>query len=151
MSQHFKELLESLKAHETEALVVGAHALAYHARPRYTKDLDIFVNPTQENAERVLSALSDFGFGEVGIAATDLSTSGRIIQLGFPPNRIDLMTAISGVSFPEAWRSRVSALVLGVEFPVIGREALIANKQASGRAQDLADLESLARGESDSR
>jgi hypothetical protein len=149
VTRDFEELLGLLKRHGVRAVVVGAHALAHHAKPRYTKDIDILIEPTEENARAVLQALEQFGFGGAGIEVSDLTTPGMIIQLGYPPSRIDLLTSISGVSFDQVWSGRVEANVLGHEFDIIGREALIRNKRASGRPQDLADLE-LLEGEPDS-
>jgi hypothetical protein len=88
-------------------VVVGAHAVAFHAKPRYTKDLDVLIEPSAVNAQKVLQALNDFGFRDVGLTAEDFAEKGRIIQLGFPPNRIDLMTAIDGVEFSDVWDGRV--------------------------------------------
>jgi hypothetical protein len=126
--------------------VVGAHALAHHAKPRYTKDLDLFVEPDPEKARRIVAALEDFGFAGIGIAPADFETPGRVLQLGVPPNRIDLMTSIDGVSFEEVWESRVEGAYGEARVTYIGYEALVQNKKASGRAQDLADLEVLHRG-----
>src|SRR5262245_7855347 len=103
----FEELLKFLRSRDAKAVIVGAHALAYHAKPRYTKDLDILIEATTENASRVLDALRDFGFGDLNLDMDDFTTPGRIIQLGFPPNRIDLMTSIDGVSFADVWAGRV--------------------------------------------
>ena len=127
------DFVKLLATHGVRALIVGAHALGFHARPRYTKDLDIFVEASLENA------------AELGISVDDLAERGRVIQLGFPPNRIDLMTNISGVTFEEAWEHRVDG-VFG-EQPVffIGKEDLMRNKAAAGRHQDLADLDLLRR------
>ena len=122
---------------------MGGHALAFHAKPRFTKDIDIFVEPTGENAARVLLALADFGFGDVGLDESDFASPGAIIQLGVDPNRIDLLTAIDGVTFPEAWGGRVRGRFGSQDVFFLGRDELIRNKRASGRTQDLADLEWL--------
>jgi hypothetical protein len=142
-TKDFEELLASFRRHGVRALIVGAHALAHHARPRYTKDLDVFIEASEANARRILEALEEFGFGDAGISTEDLTTPEMIIQLGYPPSRVDLLTSISGVSFADAWAGRVEGMVLGQKFPLIGRDQLVANKRASGRAQDLADLELL--------
>jgi hypothetical protein len=141
----FEELLACLIRHGVEFVVVGAHALAHHAKPRYTKDLDLFVEPTAANARRIVAALEEFGFGGIGIEAEDFDRPGRILQLGTPPNRVDLMTSIDGVTFAEVWRSRVTGKYGQAVVPYIGYEALIRNKTASGRPQDLADLQILKR------
>src|SRR5690606_32624775 len=106
-------------------------------------DTDFLIRPTSENASKVLAALDDFGFGELGIELSDLTTEGKIIQLGQPPHRIDLITRISGVSFDEAWLSRQEANFDGLSVFVLGREALLKNKRATGRLKDAADVEAL--------
>lgn len=142
-TKDFEELFESLTRHGARFVVVGAHALAHHAKPRYTKDLDLFVEPDRENAVRVVAALEEFGFGGLGISLDDFDRPGRILQLGTPPNRVDLMTSIDGVTFPEAWASRVEGAYGSRNVPYIGYDALVRNKTAAGRAQDLADLQTL--------
>lgn len=144
-TKDFEELFECLTRHGVRFVVVGAHALAHHAKPRYTKDLDVFVGPNEENASRIVAALEEFGFAGLGISASDFVRPGRIVQLGTPPNRIDLMTSIDGVTFEEAWDSRVEGRYGGRSVPFIGYDALVRNKTASARAQDLADLEILKR------
>jgi hypothetical protein len=139
----FEELFECLTARNVRFVVVGGHALAYHGRPRYTKDLDVFVEPTAENAERLLAALEDFGFGGLGLTMSDFDKPGRIVQLGVAPNRIDLLTAIDGVSFDQAWQGRVAGRFGTESVPFLGRRELLANKRAVGRLQDLADIELL--------
>jgi len=139
----FEELFECLTARNVRFVVVGGHALAYHSRPRYTKDLDVFVEPTAENAARVLTALEDFGFGGLGLTMSDFDKPGRIVQLGVAPNRIDLLTSIDGVSFGDAWSGRVVGRFGAGSVPFLGRRELLANKRAVGRLQDLADIEAL--------
>jgi hypothetical protein len=96
-----------LNARSVKALIVGGYAVAFHAKPRFTKDIDLLVEPASDNAERLLGALSDFGFGAINLTVDDFTTAGRVVQLGVAPNRVDLMTAIDGVSFAEAWAGRV--------------------------------------------
>ena len=139
------EFLACLKRHDVRAVVVGAHALALHARPRYTKDLDVLIEPSEENARRVVAALDDFGFGALGVQISDLATPGQIVQLGHEPNRIDIITRISGVTFEEAWRNRIEASYAGEQVYFIGKEDLLRNKEATGRTQDRADAELLRR------
>jgi hypothetical protein len=139
------DFLGCLARHGVRALLIGAHALAYHAKPRYTRDLDVFVEASEDNARRIIAALEEFGFGALGLQVADLSTPGQIVQLGHEPNRIDIITRISGVTFEEAWRNRVKATYAGEEVFFIGKEELIRNKEASGRTQDLADAELLRR------
>lgn len=143
VTKDFAELFACFNARGVKAVVVGGYALAFHAKPRFTKDIDVFVEPSPENAERLMAALGDFGFGNVGLTAGDFSSPGAIVQLGLPPNRIDLLTAIDGVSFPEAWEGRVAGTYGSHPVFYLGLEELRRNKRASGRAQDLADLEAL--------
>jgi hypothetical protein len=117
--------------------------VAFHGYPRYTADLDLLVRPTEENAHRTLRALSEFGFGKLGIQAADLCSPGMVVQLGVKPNRIDLLTAISGVTFEEAWATRSEAEMDGISTHFIGRVALLRNKEQTGRAKDLGDSEEL--------
>lgn len=146
LSKDLREFIELLSSHAVEYLLVGGHAVAYHGYPRYTGDTDFFVRCTSDNAQRLMRALDAFGFGDVGLAATDFETEGRVVQLGVPPNRIDIVTGISGVSFDEAWAGRVEGKLDGVAVPLIGKEALLKNKRASGRAKDLADVEAIGEG-----
>ena len=126
-------------------LVVGAHALAVHGHVRSTGDLDIWVRPDSDNAQRVWRALVRFKapVESLGLTPEDFNRPGLVYQIGIPPRRIDILTEISGVAFDEAWPSRVVQAVGGLEVPFLGRETLIQNKKASGRLKDLADLESL--------
>jgi hypothetical protein len=124
---------------------VGAHAVAFHGHPRATQDMDLLVRPSIENGQRIVEALKDFGFGDLKLTADSFTAPDRMIQLGRPPNRIDLLTGIFGLSFDQAWGSRVPARLDGLDVFVIGREALIKNKRATGRTQDLADVEKLER------
>jgi len=141
-SRDFTDFLNLLTQHEVKALIIGAFAVAFHAKPRFTKDLDIFIEATPENAERLLRAIDAFGFGALGLTVSDFGP-GRVTQLGYPPNRIDLVTSIDGVTFEEAWASRVAGKYGVVDVWYIGREALVRNKAAAARPQDLMDLASL--------
>ena len=123
---------------------MGGHALAFHGRPRYTKDLDVFVEPTGENAARLIQALEDFGFGGLGLNGADFAAPGKIVQLGVAPNRVDLLTAIDGVTFEEAWQGRAAGHFGGQPVFYLGRREFEKNKRAAGRLQDLADLEALS-------
>ena len=142
-SSDFKELFELFLSKKVEFVIVGGHAVAHHAKPRYTKDVDVLVKATKENAERVLDALNAFGFGGVGLTIEDFATAGRVVQLGYPPNRVDLLTSITGVTFDEVWTGRVDGVYGGVRVPFIGKDELIRNKTASGRPQDLVDVDWL--------
>ncbi len=143
VSRDFEDLFECLNSRGVRALVVGAHAVAFHAKPRYTKDVDILVEPSVENAESLLGALNDFGFGSLDLSVEDFSREGKIIQLGFEPNRVDLITSISGVSFDEAWRGRVAGRYGRCSVFYLGLVELKRAKEAAGRPQDLADLDWL--------
>jgi predicted nucleotidyltransferase len=139
----FVAFVELLNAHDVRYLVVGGYAVAFHGHPRYTKDLDIWVDATVENAGRLLDALAEFGFGSSGLATDDFLQPDTIIQLGYPPNRIDLLTELPGVTFNESYQSLVAIKVEGVTVQVIGLEELKINKKTVGRHQDLADLDNL--------
>ena len=145
-SRDYEEFIESLNRSGAEFLIVGAHAVAFHARPRATKDLDIYIDPTPPNAERVLQAIRDFLGSDLGIKAADLSTPGRIVQLGVAPTRIDLMARLSGVdSFASAWSRRVDAVFGDVPAHYIALDDLIRAKTSAGREQDKADVKVLRR------
>lgn len=139
----FKELLELFNSHGVEYLIVGGYALAYHGVPRYTGDIDLFVRPTADNANRIMAALGEFGFGSVGLTTRDFATSGNVVQLGVPPVRVDIVTSLSGVSWEQAHDGRVGGDYGGIPVFFIGRDEFVANKRAVGRKRDLADLEAL--------
>jgi hypothetical protein len=127
-------------------MVVGAYAVGVHGRPRATKDLDVWVEPSVENAPKVIRALLDFGAPLMGLTAKDLETPGTGLQVGREPLRVDVLTKVSGPTFDEAWSSHIEAQFSeGVRCPVIGLDALLANKRAAGRPQDLADVAALER------
>ncbi|MCY2929823.1 MAG: hypothetical protein NTV86_10085 [Planctomycetota bacterium] len=139
----FKELLELFNAQRVEYLVVGGYALAFHGVVRATKDMDLYVRPTTANAQRVMAALDVFGFGQTGLKPEDFQKPGQVIQLGFPPVRIDLITSIEGVSWEQAYGGKTPGNYGGEPVPFLGRAEFIANKKAAGRLQDLADVEAL--------
>ena len=143
VQQDFKELLEVFNAHKVKYLIVGGYALAFHGAPRYTGYIDIFVKPDAENASRILDALNEFGFGSVGLQEEDLKTPNKVVQLGFPPVRIDIITSISGVSWDDAFKKDDKGEYGNVPVNYIGKEHYVLNKRASGRKKDLADLEAL--------
>ena len=138
-----REFIVLLNSHGVEYLIVGGHAVAFHGHPRYTGDIDFLIRTTPGNALQVLAALREFGFGSSGIAEQDLLRPGQFIQLGYPPNRIDILTSISGVDFGSAWESRVETLIDELPVHLIGWDDLLRNKRASGRQKDLADVEKL--------
>lgn len=146
MNPDFKDLLREFNEQGVEYLVVGAHALAAHGHVRATKDLDIWVRPSPTNAAQVISALTRFGAPLHDLTESDLTRPGLIFQIGVPPLRIDVITAIDGVAFDEAWPDRVEVKLGDQTIPVLSRHHLIANKKASGRLQDLADIERLGEG-----
>ena len=141
----FEELLESFNKHKVRYCLVGAFAVAYHAIPRYTKDMDLLIEPSQPNAEQILHALRDFGFGGLNIAADDLTTPGHIVQLGYEPVRIDLLTSIKGCTFAQIWKHRRQGVYGKQRVWFIGLDELIKSKQASGRPQDRIDLSKLSK------
>lgn len=145
MNRDFVDLLAAFNAQGVEYLVVGAHALAAHGHVRATKDLDIWVRPSPANASRVMAALSAFGSPLHDLTEEDLVHPGLVFQIGVPPIRIDVMNEIDGVDFDAAWPDRLEATFAKLTVPVLSRHHLIANKRASGRLQDLADVEHLER------
>jgi hypothetical protein len=145
LSKDLREFVELLNSNKVEYLVVGGFAVFYHGFARYTGDIDFLVRASEENSLRVAAALAQFGFGSVDIKAEDFQSSGMVVQLGVPPNRIDIITSISGVSFDEAWDGRIAGILDGVATQFIGREALIRNKESTGRAKDLVDAGELRR------
>lgn len=145
MNQDFRDLLAEFNARQVEFLLVGAHALAAHGHVRATQDLDLWVRPTPENAMRVIEALRAFGAPLHDLTEQDLSTPGLVFQIGVEPIRIDVMTAIDGVQFEEAWADRMSSKFADQPVAVLSREHLIKNKLAAARTQDLADVEALKR------
>jgi hypothetical protein len=144
--EDWRTFIESLNSNEVEYVIVGAVALAYHGFPRYTGELDVLVRNTPENTKRLESALAAFVSASLGLKAADFADSYRVIQLGVPPSRIDLLTSITGVPFDEAWADRVGAVLEGTRVNFISRSALIRNKTLTGRAQDIADVEYLVAG-----
>lgn len=143
LTERFERIVELLKALNVRFLVVGAFAVAYHGYPRYTSDIDLIVEQSAQNAERLLEAINQFGLSGVGLTKEDFMQKDQVIQLGVAPNRIDLMPFISGVGFEEAWASRELGQIGELSVPFISKEMLKRNKAASGRSQDLADLERL--------
>jgi len=143
LSKDFKEFVALLKEHDAEYMIVGGYAVGVHGYPRYTGDLDIWLNPTPENAQRVLAALNDFGFGGLNISLEDLTKENNVIQLGQPPLRIDLLMSIDGVTFSECWADRKQETFDGLRMNFIGYHDLVRNKRASGRHRDLDDIENM--------
>ncbi|MCA8953720.1 MAG: nucleotidyltransferase [Planctomycetes bacterium] len=143
LPRDFSELLESFNDAGVEYLLVGGYALAHFGAPRFTGDMDLFVRPTAENARRVLAALDRFGFGGLGLAVDDFTDPDQVVQLGVPPVRVDLLTGLSGTTWELAYDGSETSDYDGVLVRVISKSAFIANKRATSRPRDLADLESI--------
>jgi hypothetical protein len=143
VQQDFRDLLELFNKHKVDYIIVGAYALGFHGAPRYTGDLDVFVQPEPLNARSIVRALHEFGFGSVGLTEADFEEEGRVVQLGFPPVRVDIITSITGVSWEQARSGRAQGQFGDLSVHYIGRDDLIANKRALGRKKDIADLEAI--------
>ena len=143
LNPDFKEFIKSLNDNGVRYLVVGGYAVALHGYPRYTKDLDVWVELNADNASRILDALNQFGFGSLGVKADDFMLPDQMLQLGYPPRRIDILTTLPGVEFSDCFASRTAVEMDGVIVNFIDLDHLKKNKQATGRHQDLADLENL--------
>jgi hypothetical protein len=143
LQRDLREFIELLNSGSVEYAIVGGWALAFHGRPRYTQDIDILIRTSPRNAMRLMIAIDRFGFGSLGLAANDFLTAGQVIQLGQPPNRIDLLTSLTGVSPEEVWPSIEPGELDGVPVFFLGRDALIKNKKATDRPRDRADVEEL--------
>lgn len=144
LTQDFREFIQSLNDNQVHYLVIGGYAVALHGYPRYTKDIDIWVEMTPENAANMVKALEQFGFSSLDLQVEDFLTPDQVIQLGYPPNRIDLITTPDGIDFASCYPNRLVVEVNGVEVNFIDLENLKLNKRAAGRLQDLADLENLS-------
>ena len=143
LNQDFKEFIQSLNDNNVRYLVIGGYAVALHGYPRYTKDIDVWIDMSAENAANVVEALDQFGFGSLGLEATDFLVPDQVIQLGYPPARIDLITTPPGVEFENCYESRVEVVIEAVTVNFIDLDNLKRSKKAAGRLQDLADLENL--------
>ncbi|MEJ2617385.1 MAG: nucleotidyltransferase [Ignavibacteriaceae bacterium] len=142
-SQDFKEFIELLNKNKIEYLVVGGYAVGIHGYPRYTGDIDIWIKISNEIADKMVSVLDEFGFGGYEIKREDFLNSNNVIQLGYPPLRIDIIMSIDGVNFEESYSKRVEKVIDGMPINFIGFEELIKNKRASGRDKDIIDLKNL--------
>jgi len=145
LSRDSKEFIELLNSRGVDYVIVGAHSLAFHGRPRYTGDLDILVRPTNDNAVKLIALLDAFGFSKSEFKETDFTEPGQVLQLGRPPHRIDLLTGLSGLTVDQAFADKLAADIDGLPVFVLSKENLIRNKRAVGRPQDLADLADLQR------
>jgi predicted nucleotidyltransferase len=142
-SQDFKEFIELLNKNKIEYLVVGGYAVGIHGYPRYTGDIDIWIKISNEIADKMVTVLDEFGFGGYEIKREDFLNSNNVIQLGYPPLRIDIIMFIDGVNFEESYSKRVEKVIDGMPINFIGFEELIKNKRASGRDKDIIDLKNL--------
>ena len=143
LDQDFQEFVELFVAHKVEFLIVGGYALAAHGHPRYTKDLDVWVWVGSENTQRILTALDEFGFGDLGLTAADFQEPDVMVQLGHEPHRIDILTYATGLDFHEAYKNRVYITLGNAQVPFISVEDLRTNKLATGRPRDIADAADL--------
>ncbi|MBX7225529.1 MAG: hypothetical protein K1X55_05830 [Chitinophagales bacterium] len=143
LSQDFKEFVELLIQHQVEYIIVGGYAVGIHGYPRYTGDLDIWLNPTKENATKILVCVNAFGFASFNLSIEDFTKIGNIIQLGYPPLRIDLLTEIDGVTFTECYQNKIEVEIDDLVINFIGYHDLIQNKLSTGRLKDLGDIEHL--------
>jgi len=143
LNQDFKEFIQLLNDNRVRYLVVGGYAVALHGYPRYTRDIDIWVELSEENATHIVEALEQFGFASLGLKESDFLVKEQVIQLGYAPNRIDIITTLSGITFAECYDKRVPVEIDGVKINFIDLDSLRKNKKATGRLQDLADLENL--------
>ena len=143
LSKDFREFIESLNEYSVRYLVVGGYAVAFHGHPRYTKDLDVWIELSQENAENMLKALDAFGFSSLDLKSGDFLEGDQIIQLGYPPNRIDILTTLKELTFDDCYKAKVDVEMKGLHIDFIDIESLKRNKRAVGRPQDLADLNNL--------
>ncbi len=143
LNQDFKEFIKSLNDKCVRYLVVGGYAVAFHGYPRYTKDLDVWIEMTEENARNLIEALEQFGFASLSLNEKDFLVPDQVIQLGYPPSRIDLLTSADGIDFENCYQSRISVDIDGETVQFIDLTNLMKNKRATGRSQDLADLEKL--------
>lgn len=143
LARDFEEFIGLLNKHGVEYLVVGGYALAFHGRPRHTGDLDIWIKVSEENAQRMLQVLKDFGLASLGFEKEDFLKEGYVTQIGYPPLRIDILNNIDGVSFQEAYGNRELVELEGLEVAYIGLRDFIQNKEAVGRARDLSDIKEI--------
>ena len=143
LNKDFREFIESLNANGVKYLIVGGYAVGLHGYPRYTKDLDIWLMISEENAEKIVNALQQFGMGGIGLTMADFLNPDSFIQIGYPPNRIDMVMGCDGVEFESCYNSKLEYISDGLKMNFIDLKNLRINKQASGRPQDLADYDNL--------
>jgi len=143
LNQDFKEFIQSLNDNQVKYLIIGGYAVAFHGHPRYTKDLDVWIELSEQNAAHLVNALDIFGFGSLGLQTTDFLEPDQVIQLGYPPSRIDIIMTPKGIDFASCYEQRIIVEIEGIHFAFIDLDNLLRNKRATGRYQDLADVENL--------
>jgi hypothetical protein len=143
LPQDFKELLALLAENHVEYVIVGGYAMAFYGVPRYTGDIDILINSTPDNIQRLITALNSFGFASLNFSVEDFSNPDQVVQLGYPPLRVDILSAIDGVDWESVYPCREKCVIDGLNVSFIGKTQLVENKKASGRSKDLSDIKSL--------
>jgi predicted nucleotidyltransferase len=143
LAQDFEDFIKLLNKHQVDYMVVGGYALAFHGKPRHTGDLDIWINTTEDNAEKLVHAIKEFGLSGLGLTKSDFMQEGYVTQIGYPPLRIDILNSIDGVQFETAFLNKLLVDVNGIEIKYIGLRDFIDNKNASGRSQDIADVKEI--------
>jgi predicted nucleotidyltransferase len=143
LAQDFEDFIKLLNKHQVDYLVVGGYALAFHGKPRHTGDLDIWINSSESNAEKLVNVIQEFGLASLGLSKFDFMQEGYVTQIGYPPLRIDILNTIDGVKFENAYPNKLLVDVNGIEVRYIGLKEFIENKTASGRSQDIADLKEI--------
>ena len=143
LSRDFKEFIELLNSHQVKYLVVGGYAVAFHGHPRYTKDIDLWVLNSEKNGERLLKVMSEFGFASLGLTLNDFLQKDNIVQLGYPPNRIDIITGLNGIDFEKAYKNKIEIRFDDIDVNFIDLEDLKKSKRIAGRPKDLEDIKNL--------
>jgi len=143
VEKDYEEFLGLLNKYNVKYCIIGAFAVAFYAKPRYTKDLDILIEPSKENAGKILCVLDEFGFGDLSVSIEDLISEGNILQLGYEPVRIDLLNKLEGLDFQNVWKNKVTGDYGSEKVYIIGLEDLIKNKKTAGRPSDMMDIELL--------
>jgi hypothetical protein len=143
IEKDFKEFIELLNKNKVQYLIIGGFAFSFYAEPRFTKDIDILIGQTKENAKKLVACIKDFGFSDLDLTEKDFLESNQVIQLGVAPLRIDILTSVKGMGFQEMWNNRVIGTYGNIDVYFISKEDLIRCKKKSGRTQDLADIEKL--------
>jgi predicted nucleotidyltransferase len=143
LAQDFEDFVKLLNKHQVDYMIVGGYALAFHGKPRHTGDLDIWINCSEANAEKLVMAIQEFGLASLGLSKSDFMKEGYVTQIGYPPLRIDILNTIDGVTFDSAFPNKLLVDVNGLEVKYIGLNDFIVNKTACGRSQDIADLREI--------